>query len=161
MNLRSTVALVTSVAVLSLSACSTSYQPKAYGRLSTTMDGGGLRLERDGHKFGMSAFSDDLIRAVEGNARAEEQARSYLWRARAGVGLAVGALGMIIGGASMLPNSSDSDGSRQISSARENTAQSLIIGGLLVDVIALSLMSSAQPRLLDAINIYNDGVVGP
>ena len=48
-----------------------------------------------------------------------------------------------------------------VDTTREDAMHSLIIGGLLLDVIAISLMSSSQPRLLDAINIYNDGVSGP
>ncbi len=66
------------------------------------MDGAVPTLERDGLKFGATPFSNDPLRAVQGNAAAEEHARTYLWRSRVGLGLVAVGMAMVITGALLL-----------------------------------------------------------
>jgi hypothetical protein len=139
-----------------LSGCgSTQYKPIKSPRVSYTSDG----FVRDGVTY-PEGLGGGLVQAVQGNPRAEAEARSARSLTIASVvcmGGAVVALGTGIGLMAV--------GSRRDEMTGEPSSQTTVdvggvvaLGALALDVAALLLVSRANARAHDAINIYNDGV---
>jgi hypothetical protein len=143
-----------STVLLATSACSTAYAPAHTGRVSMTMEGGALRLYKDGKTYRPGPFGGDVDEAFAGNAQAAEEAETYQTNQTTGTILSFAALGLELGGAGLLganPPTSNGDGSLV-------PALGLMGAGIVAEIVGLVFTVSAQPHLLDAINIYNDGL---
>ncbi|HVU49071.1 MAG TPA: hypothetical protein VHL80_00190 [Polyangia bacterium] len=120
--------------------------PRQSPRVAFTMDGGAIKLTRDGKSFGI--FDGD--QAVAGNAAAETEARTYRHRTTAGLILDFAGLGLLVGGSVVAQSGS--------SSTRNDVGAGLALGGLAAIAVALPLIFTGLPHLYDAVNIYNDGL---
>ena len=145
---RAGVGLLASVLVC---ACTSSYEPARSPRITTIVEGGSPTFVKDGARYGTPMYGVGLVRAVQGNTRAEEQARI-------GRNLAIGGLVFDLAGLS-----SDVGGIFAIEHDRGRGQPSalgtgLIFGGLGAVIVGTVLLLSAQPHIYDAVNIYNDGV---
>jgi hypothetical protein len=149
---------VITLVVSSSAACSTSYMPRSSGRISVVQVGGIPSYVRDGKVYEGGVGGGELEEAVHGNPEAEQHARDYKSGTISGlVSVLVGAAGMF-GGAGLLAADSaaaDHDRGRQISGA------ALAGAGLTAYIVGLVLITTAQPHMWDAINVYNDGVRPP
>ena len=132
-------------------ACSSGYEPARSPRISTVMESGWPTFVKDGTRYGNPAFGVGLVHAVQGNPRAEEQARIGRNLAIGGFVVDMAGLGSEIGGLVALQHDQD---------RREPSALStgLIFGGLGAVIVGTVLLLSSQPHIFDAVNIYNDGV---
>jgi hypothetical protein len=156
--------MAVALSVLLLMGCGTSYRPRETGRITFVLTPtGDEALEKDGKRYGIGGFSGDLVEAVTGNVAAEEQARNYVHQRRVGSGLlGLGIVAMLVGYTSFafLVGPYDSDTGGPGPQARRNLLIAMT-SGLLVGVVSLALGSrqllSAEGRLYDAVNIYNDG----
>jgi hypothetical protein len=117
---------------------------------------------RDGRVYEGGIFGGDIVEAVRGNPEAEAHAHAYK------NGMIGGFLATVAGGVSMISGltlfalgSTNSLGNDH--NPTEQTAGGLLLaGGLGAYVTGLVLMLNAQPRVWDAINVYNDGIpMGP
>jgi hypothetical protein len=113
---------------------------------------------RDGRVYEGGVFGGDIVEAVRGNPEAEEHAHAYK------NGMIGGFVAVLGGGVSMgagiaflaLGTANHSLGSG--GSTEQTTGGLLFAGGLGAYITGLVLMLNAQPRMWDAINVYNDGL---
>ena len=132
-------------------ACSSGYEPAKSPRITTIIEGGSPTFVKDGARYGNPAFAVGLVHAVQGNPRAEEQARIGRNLAIGGFAIDMAGLGSEIGGLVALQHD---QGRGQPSTL----ATGLIFGGLGAVIVGGVMLFSAQPHIYDAVNIYNDGV---
>lgn len=146
-------------ASLALGGCGGAvYMPRPSPRIQIVPEGTSLTLVKDGRRYAMGPFGGDVDEAVRGNARAEEEAKSYKDKSIAafvlstlgGVGTGVGAGLLIYNDTKQTPDNGLLYGSL-----------GALIGGLTVSLVGSILAANAQPHLWNAINIYNDGLPGP
>jgi hypothetical protein len=157
------VAPVLMVTVLGM-GCGTSYRPQERGRISLVLTGQGEEaLEKDGKRYKIGGFSEELVEAVKGHAAAEEHARTYQHQRNMGTGLAIlGATGLLVGYLSFAflvgPYDSTAEGGGPSPAARR-TLMITMSSGLLVGLASMfgagRYSQQGQAHLLDAINIYN------
>jgi len=143
------------VAIGGAPGCSTSYVPQKSPRVAVVQVGGVPSYVRDGKTYSGGIAGGELEEAVRGNPEAEQHARDYK------SGMVSGLLSVLAGGVAMAGGlgllaadsaSHDPDKGRQISGG------AMLATGLAAYIAGLVLVSTAQPHLLDAINVYNDGV---
>lgn len=136
-------------------ACSTTYMPRATGHVALVMDGGTIKYAKNGQTESLGFFGGGLVDAVTGNPVAEEEARTYRNLNVAGFTTTmVGAASAGAGLGLLVANSAQS----QRDDAATSAGLALLLGGLVADVVGSFLMVGAQPHMMDALNIYNDGV---
>jgi len=145
---------VTVALALLSEACSSSYQPARSPRISVIQEGGSPTLVRDGQTYSVGLFGGGLGDAVEGNPAADEHATTYKTLSIAGWSVYVAGLGSSIAGIYLLADSNRGGGD----SGQETAGAALALGGVAALVTSLVLISTAQPHLWDAVNIYNDSV---
>jgi hypothetical protein len=141
-------------ALFATTACATSYAPQNTGRVSIVMEGGAMRLYKNGKTYRPGPFGGDVDEAFAGNPQAAEEAESYQTSQTTGTILSFASLALEIGGGALLavsPPNSNGNGSLV-------PALGLMGVGAVAAIVSLVFTASAQPHLLDAINIYNDGV---
>jgi hypothetical protein len=150
---------VASAALLAQAACaSTSYTPRGDGRIAQTQKSGQQVLSKNGKTI--PANRDGLAEAVAGNPVAEEHARSYSRAFHLAIAEYVVGLGAFVGGAVLTSNRADETGMQlPVSSGRQTPGGVLMIGGLAAVIVSAFQGVSAQAHFMDAINVYNDGVV--
>ena len=117
------------------------------------MDDGALTLVRDRQAFRVGLFGGDVVRAVEGNPAAEQEARSFKVRMTSGVTTYLGGLGLGVLGIGLWQS-----GERNENIGRAHAGEALMLSGIAALFTGLGLMLSAQPHLWDAINLYNNGI---
>ena len=132
--------------------CSSTYLPKTGPRIAVSMEAGQPVFIRDGQRFTGGMFGGDIDKAVEGNPAAEEHARTFKNGMRGGFACVMGAVVLL--GAGMYTSFQGVGNSRD---ARVGTSLGLLGSAIVLDIVGLVWMLSAQPHLWDAINIYNDG----
>ena len=140
------------VAAVFTCACSSGYEPAKSPRIAIVVEGGSPTFVKNGEHFGNSAFASGLVRAVNGNARAEEQALTARSLVIGGFVLDVAGLGSEVGGFVALGHDSGANGHSSALPA------ALLLGGIGAVVAGTLVIVSAQPHVYDAVNIYNDGV---
>ena len=155
MNGWQTIAPVALVLVANL-GCSTTYLPKAGPRLSVGLEGGMPTYFRDGQRFEGGMLGGDIDKAVAGNPAAEEHARTFKTRMRGGYIMMMGAL-VLLGGSFYTMQQGVIGGDDRTRSTYFQATMGLLSGALVLDIIGLVMVMTAQPHLWDAINIYNDG----
>jgi len=116
------------------------------------MEGGSPTFVKDGERFGNSAFAAGLVRAVNGNARAEEQALTARNLVIGGFVLDFAGVGSEVGGFVALGHDSGSNGHSSALPA------ALLLGGIGAVIAGTIVVVSAQPHVYDAVNIYNDSI---
>jgi hypothetical protein len=134
--------------VPTLVGCSSSYEPARSPRIVTVMEGGAPHFVKDGMDYGSPLFGGGLVDAVEGNARAEAEARTGRNLTIAGFVFDVAGLGSELTGLVVLEQER----------GRSNTGLGLTLAGLAGVLIGSTLLISAPPHMYDAVNIYNDGL---
>lgn len=145
MNRPAAVLLVLLPSVL---ACSSMYEPARSPRITTVVVDGTPTFVKDGKRYGGAAFATGLVDAVQGNPRAEEEARAGRNYAIAGFVLDLTGVAAETGGLVVI-----GENDRHL-----NTGLGLLVGGLACVAIGSGLLLSAPPHIYDAVNIYNDGV---
>lgn len=140
--------------VLAVGGCSSTYRPAQSPRIATVMDGGSLALVRDGKSYPVGFFGGGVEDAVEGNSAAEEHARAFRNLTIAGFSTSVLGLGMEIGGLVLSANNFGNGGD----SNKQAAGAVLVVSGIAAAIVGSVLIATAQPRLWDAVNTYNDGV---
>jgi len=159
MLLRRSLTAVASAALVMHAGCaSTSYTPRGDGRIATVMEGGSPVLMKDGKRF--PAGVDGLRDAVAGNPAAEEHAHGYSQAMHLSLAENLIGLGAVIAGAVVVAPNRDAAGNDLPVSRERNIAGSvLFFGGLAAIIVAGFHVASAQSHYMDAINVYNDGVL--
>ncbi len=133
--------------------CSTTYAPKPGPRIAVGLQGGAPVFFRDGQRFELGVLGGDVEEMVAGNPVAEEHARTYKFRVRSGLVCVLGGVVLAGGGMYLAAKGLDNRGDNGLPIA----GLGLLGGALVLDVVGLVLLLTAQPHLWDAINIYNDG----
>jgi hypothetical protein len=139
------------LALVCTCACSSAYEPVRSPRIAVVMDGGTPTAVRDGTHYGNFAFGTGLVNAVQGNPRAEVQARIGRNLMIGGFVLDIVGLGSEFAGVIALQQDQDRDKPSAL-------ATGLVIGGLGAVVAGTVLLLAGPPHIYDAVNIYNDGV---
>jgi len=154
---RAAPALALALAALTVSACSTNYEPRSPGRVFVTMEAGTPTYVRDGKSYRHGFLGSGLKKAVRGNPQAERAADEYHDRLRDGLlvtllgGVCAGtALGMAMGDA--IDDESDRNIETKMLVALGCTG--LMLGGTIY-------LTTAEPYRWDAINIFNDNPPPP
>ena len=158
MEMRRRLLAVASAALLAEAACaSTSYAPRADGRIATTLEDGRPMLNKDGKS--VPAGGAGLAEMVAGNPAAEEHARNYTSGIHFGIAEQLIGLGALLGGSIVLAPKQDAMGmTESVSSERQVAGTVLLVAGLTAFVVSSFHLMSAQAHFQDAINVYNDGV---
>lgn len=132
-----------------LSGCATSYTPKSPSRISIVMQGGNIAYQRGGQTYS-DFLGGGLVDAVEGDPEATEAAETYYHRNIGGLAALVVGVGCLAGGVAALTVN------QPPSEERQTLGLGALVCALAGEITALSLLASARPYQLDAINIYND-----
>jgi hypothetical protein len=139
-----------------LGGCGASvYTPRPSPRIQIVPEGSSPVLVRDGRRYSVSMFGGGLEEAVQGNAQAEEEARSY--KAKGVTGFVFATLGSICGGVGaglLVGNELQANPSTELTIG----SLSMVVGGLVMSIVGSVITAGAQPHLWNAINVYNDGL---
>jgi hypothetical protein len=138
------------VLVLLTSGCSSSYRPADSPRISTALSGGSPTFFRDGKEYSAGLFLGGVEDAVQGNRRAEEEARTAHHLMVGGLVLTLIGEGTAISGLALEAS--------HPTQATQNAGLALALGGLAGAIAGFILVMNAPPHMYDAINIYNDGI---
>jgi len=118
-------------------------------------EGLSLALIRDDRKYPLGLFGSGLVDAVEGNPRAEKEARAFRNSNVSGfVMVLVGGVGAMVGASMMLSSIINRPNSGAIASIGAGVS----LGGLGCMVAGAVISAVGSPRIWDAINIYNDSL---
>jgi hypothetical protein len=158
--LRTGLTLAILVAAPALGGCATVYHPRPSSRIVLVPEGGGVVLEKNGQIYSSSAFSSGIEEAVQGNAKAEEEASSYRSLSIGGFVLGILGAGTAGAGAGILAYEVASTNGNSVSGGAVAASVSLFVGGIVMGIIGNALQSNAHAHLYNAINIYNDGISG-
>jgi hypothetical protein len=138
-------------------SCASSYVPQPSPRVSLVMEeGGGYGYVRDGQKYAGGLFGGDIDKAVQGNPKAEAYARAYKTGRATGFTLTTIGLAGVLGGLTVL----GVDSSQSRATSVPPTGFIIAGAGLFVELIGAILTLNALPHLFDAVNAYNDGLLG-
>jgi len=158
MTKRRRLPVVTAAVLVAHAGCfSTSYTPRADGRITMASEGGTPALVKDGKIY--SANADGLSQAVAGNPSAEAHARSYNRGMNIFYAGYLVALGGFITGLSLQSNSDEMGVQQPDHSGRIAAGVGIAFASLALMIFAACQASAARTHYLDAINIYNDDVV--
>ena len=138
-------------ACASVCACSSSYEPAKSPRITTVVESGSPTFVKDGERYGTPLFSAGLVRAVQGNPRAVEQARIGRNFAIGGFVVTIAGAASEVGGLVALAHQGDGGSSAPL-------ATGLVLGGIGAVIAGGVMLMVAQPHISDSVNIYNDGV---
>jgi hypothetical protein len=132
-----------------------SYVPRPSPRIQVTSEGSSLVMMKNGRAYPFNMFGGALEEAVQGNAQAEAEAKSY--RSKMIAGFVLNMLGSVTGGVGagvLVGNEAAAEPKPELRIA----SITMVISGLVFSVIGSSVQGSAQPHVWNAINIYNDGL---
>jgi hypothetical protein len=140
---------VAGLLMLFATGCSSSYRPADSPRISTALSGGSPTFFRDGKEYPAGLFLGGVEDAVQGNRRAEDEARTAHHLMVGGFVLGLVGDGTAIAGVAL-----------DASHPTHNTelGLGLVLGGLAGAIAGFILMANASPHMYDAINIYNDSI---
>ncbi len=144
------------LAALSLAtACNATYQPRPSKLLKWTLIDGSPAVVRLGRAYPVNGFGQGLIEAVADNPRALEHAEAHREGTTWGLITALGGAAVMFGSPVLLLADSDNPGQEPSAGS-----VSLAIGGAVTGIVlyglGLGMVASAQPRMYDAVNVYND-----
>jgi hypothetical protein len=115
------------------------------------MDEGSPHVVRDGRDQGGFTFGGGVVDAVQGNPRAENEARKGRNLVIGGFVVALGGLAVETGGLVYILSAPRDDRDANVS-----TGLGIVLGGATIAFAGSLLSLNGQPHLYDAINIYND-----
>ena len=146
--------MVTLIAfAIGLPSCSSSFHPAESPRIAMVIEDGGMTLIRDGRSYPVGMFGTEVVDAVQGNPAAEAQARSFRNQMITGWSVYAGGLALSIGGiATWQANEASGDGDGA------HLGEALTIAGIAALLTGGGFIMNAQPKLWDAVNLYNYGV---
>jgi hypothetical protein len=151
MSHRAAIALLVSFSL----GCSSGYTPLRSPRVAIVMEGGSHAYVRDGVKYEGGLFGGDIEAAVQGNPRAEAEARTYKNLVVGGFALSIAGETSALAGVVLM-------GKDATQNQAMSTPGPILLGaGLLAYLVGLGLLFSGPPHLFDAVNIYNDGLSPP
>ncbi|HEX3777571.1 MAG TPA: hypothetical protein VHV51_24045 [Polyangiaceae bacterium] len=133
-----------------LAGCSSSYEPARSPHVATIWEDGHLAYVRDGQHYGSSFFvGNGTIDAVQGNPRAEAEART-------GRNLEVGGFVFLLGTVGTAAGALGAIASNPEARDHQTEASVLLASAIAFEITGIALEISAFPHLYDAVNIYND-----
>lgn len=148
--------LATALLLPCLGGCGAAvYHPRPSPRIQVVGEGSSVALEKDGRKYAVGIFGGELGEAVKGNARAEQEARSYQTKGVAGFVLALASSLTTAGGAAMFVSN---ELSQEPSVGLRAGGLGMVLGGVALSIVGSMLSAGAHPHLWNAINLYNDGL---
>lgn len=150
-------ALVAStLAALSLvTACSATYHPRPSRMLKWTMVDGSPAVVRQGRTYPVNGFGQGLLDAVADNPRALDHAAAHREGTVWGLVTALGGAAVLFASPVLLLADTD-DRSGEPSSGSVSLAIGGVVTGMVLYGLGLGMVATAQPRMYDAINVYND-----
>jgi hypothetical protein len=136
----------------------TAYVPKAGPRVAETSEG----YHRGEEVVSHGVLDTGLVDAVRGNPEAEGYAKKYRSLQISGFVFDVAGLGLAVGGVFPLVNGNNPDPNDpyQTNPGPSPLGLGLLVGGVALFAVGLTLQAAAGPAKLDALNTYNDGVLG-
>ena len=134
------------------------YQPRPSPRLQFVTSSNGLALAKNGRTIALGVLGGDLDEAVQGNPRAEEEARSYQSKAIAGfvIGLG-GSIAAGVGTGVIVGNEVSANPKTDL----RVIGLSVAAGSIVLALVGSLLTASAQKHIWNAVNIYNDELPPP
>jgi hypothetical protein len=130
-------------------SCTSGYEPARSPRVAIVMEDGQLTFVKDGeHHHSFWLVGSSALDAVQGDPRAEAEARTARNLEIGGIVFTVGAVGSATGALVSLLSPDEVQ--------HQSTTQALLVSALACDVVALALLLNSIPRVYDAVNIYND-----
>jgi hypothetical protein len=142
--------------------CSSSYMPRPGPRVAMIQQNGNPAYVRDGRVYEGGVFGGDIVEAVRGNPEAEEHARAYKNGMIGGFVATLGGGVSLVSGTTLLAIGSASNSYGSDRDTYRTAGGLLLAGGIAAYITGLVLMLNAQPKMWDAINVYNDGIgAGP
>lgn len=136
-------------------ACNATYQPRPSRMLKWTMIDGAPAVMRQGRPYPVNGFGQGLTEAVADNPRALEHATAHREGTIWGLVTALGGAAVMFMSPVLLLAGNDGPGQDP-----SEGAVSLAIGGAVTGIVlygfGLGMVASAQPRMYDAVNVYND-----
>lgn len=140
------------------SSCASTYVPRRSQVLRIVVEGGQPMLVKQGRLYPIGVFGAGLVEVTEDNPRALEHAEAFHQGMTWGfVGYLAG-LGVILASPVALA-AGGQDRNGQPTSAGLGIFSGLLLGGMVVTGFGLASLTSAQPRMYDAINQYNDDLL--
>jgi hypothetical protein len=132
-----------------------SYMPRPSPRIQVVSEGSSIALVREGRIYRAGTLGGGLVEAVQGNPRAEEEAKSFEKKTTAGFVLSIlGAVSVGVSGGILVANQL----SRSPSDTLNGASLGLAIGGVTFSLVGSLVLQSAAPHVWNAINIYNDSL---
>jgi hypothetical protein len=113
--------------------------------------GGSAVYYRDGVEYPSGFFLGGAGDAVKGNPRAEDEARTAHHLMIGGISCELASFGALGAGLGIASQNQPSD-------TAKDAAVGLLLGAVVVNVVGAILINNAVPHVVDAINIYNDGL---
>lgn len=141
MLVRSSLAFVAAFGVIGCTV--SSYRVADTTRLSM-VDDHGIKFYKNGKRY------DDLVDAVAANPRAVEEARTAHSLQAWGTGLVLG--GVAVEAAGLTTAVAGQNKTVRV------TGLSLLTAGFIAEFVGIIMARNSTPHVLDAINIYNDGL---
>jgi hypothetical protein len=133
--------------------CTSGYEPVRSPRVAMVMEGGQLTFVRDGeHHRSFLVMGSSVLDVVQGDPRAEAEARTARNLEIGGIVFTVGALGTATGAFVSILSPDEAQ--------HRATTQGLLISALACDIVGAALLLSSVPHVYDAVNIYNDDLDG-
>lgn len=114
-------------------------------------EGGQVAFVRDGKHYQGLFIGNALLDAVEGNPRAEQEARKARNLEVGGFVVTLGGLGVVASGIAVEANSHPVD-------EHAGVVTALLLSGLACELVGLGMTLSSQPHFYDAMNMYNDDI---
>ncbi len=139
-------------ALLTATACSSSYVPARSPRIAIALDDGGLAFYKNGTEYEAGVFLGGVKEVVKGNPRAEDEARTAQQLVIGGYSCQFAALGASGAGFGVLSSS------HRFGDTDTNVGLGLLAGSAILNLVGAVLEMNAVPHVYDAVNIYNDGV---
>jgi hypothetical protein len=137
---------------LAASGCSSSYQPATSPLIATAWSNGYPSYYRDGKEYPSGMLLGGVEDAVQGNPRAQKEARAAHQLMIGGMVFGVAGLGALGASVALAASNPDRD------STANQVALGLAIGTIAAEITAIVLFANAYPHAYDAVNIYNDGI---
>src|SRR5258708_10752004 len=153
---RSTMCSALALLVSLATGCSTAYMPRPGPRVQVIMKSGTPSYARHGRVYEGGIFGGELEEAVRGNPEAESHSRSYR------NGMTTGFILTLLGGASVIGGvgfvAAGTNGSGSNDTSKQTAGGTLLLAGLVADIVGIIVVATAEPHMWDAINVYNDGI---
>lgn len=149
------LALLLLTVPLATGCASTRYEPARSPRIAFVSNA----VVKDGKKY-PNYFGGGVVEAVRGNPRAETEARKGRALVVGGSVLAiVGISAELVGlAASVAGTRFDETTGETSQTTSGEVGSAMVIGGILVAIVGAVVTFQGPPHLVDAVNIYNDGV---